>query len=52
MLGDFLITKAPSVIIDLGLKYTKVGFGTEPEPRKILQHQIYLTQVSSTQILL
>ena len=36
MLSDFLITKAPSVIIDLGLKYTKVGFGTEPEPRKIL----------------
>lgn len=59
MFGDFLITKAPSVIIDLGLKYTKVGFGTEPEPRKILStpnlfntNLFYSNSVMKTNILL
>ena len=33
---DDSIKKKDTVIIDFGLKYTKVGFEGEPEPRKIL----------------
>lgn len=33
---DDSIKKKDTVIIDFGLKYTKVGFEWEPEPRKIL----------------
>ena len=28
--------KVTNIIIDLGLRLTKIGFGNEPEPRKII----------------
>ncbi len=34
---DALLYDRPiNIIIDLGLRLTKVGFGNEPEPRKII----------------
>ena len=36
-LNDLYQEKTKAIIIDFGLKYTKVGFAQESEPRKILQ---------------
>ena len=37
MMNDLYQEKTKAIIIDFGLKYTKVGFAQESEPRKILQ---------------
>ena len=36
-MDEFNFEKLPTIIIDIGLRYSKVGFSLEPEPKKIIK---------------
>ena len=36
-MDEFNFEKLPTIIIDIGLRYSKVGFSLEPEHKKIIK---------------